>query len=62
MNRIKPSKKSTGLAWPKLIIDPAYSEELKRAATKGIEIIAYDVYIDIETISLNKKIPSVIDI
>ena len=43
-------------------IDPAYAGELKRAVTKGVEIIAYDVYIDLKTISLNKKIPSIIDI
>ena len=41
-------------------IDPAYAEELKRAVTKGVEIIAYDVYIDFEKISLNKKITSII--
>ncbi len=43
-------------------IDPAYAGELKRAVTKGVEVIAYDVYIDFEKISLNKKIPSVIDV
>lgn len=41
-------------------IDPAYAEELKRAVIKGIEVIAYEVYIDFEKISLNKKITSII--
>lgn len=47
---------------PALHIDPAYAKELKHAVTKGVEIISYDVYIDLKTISLNKKIPSIIDI
>jgi DNA-binding sugar fermentation-stimulating protein len=41
-------------------IDPAYAEELKRAVIKGVEVIAYDVYIDYEKISLNQKITSII--
>ena len=39
---------------------PVYAEELKRAITKGVEVIAYDVYIDFEKISLNQKITSII--
>jgi len=38
-------------------IDPAYGEELRRAAENGIEILVYDVHIDLETIMLNRKIP-----
>jgi DNA-binding sugar fermentation-stimulating protein len=41
-------------------IDPAYAEELKRAVIKGVEVIAYEVYIDFEKISLNKKTTSII--
>lgn len=42
-------------------IDPAYGLELKRAVNKGVELLAYDVYIDLEMISLNRKIPIHID-
>jgi len=38
-------------------IDPAYSQEIKRAVKNGVEIIVYDVLIDLEGISLNRKIP-----
>jgi sugar fermentation stimulation protein A len=38
-------------------IDPAYGEELRYAVEHGIEILVYDTYIDIETITLNRKIP-----
>jgi len=45
---------------PAAHIDTEYAEELKRAVIKGVEVIAYDVYIDFENISLNKKITSII--
>jgi sugar fermentation stimulation protein A len=38
-------------------IDPAYTQELKRAVKNGVELLAYDVCIDLEKISLNRKIP-----
>lgn len=38
-------------------IDPAYGRELRRAVKQGIEILAYDVFIDFERIRLNRKIP-----
>ena len=42
-------------------IDPAYVHELKRAVNNGVELLAYDVYIDLEMISLNRKMPIHID-
>ena len=38
-------------------IDSAYGQALRQAAAKGIEILAYDVRIDLQGIELNKKIP-----
>jgi len=38
-------------------IDPAYSLQLKKAKDFGVEILAYDVNIDLEGISINKKLP-----
>ena len=38
-------------------IDPAYSEELKNAHNNGVEILAFDVNIDIKEISINRSIP-----
>jgi sugar fermentation stimulation protein A len=38
-------------------IDPAYALELKKANKKGVEILAYDVRIDLKKISLNRAIP-----
>lgn len=38
-------------------IDHAYAEELKRAYNNGVEILAYDVSINTEMISINKPIP-----
>ena len=38
-------------------IDPAYSEELKKAYENGVEILAYDVNIDTKKISINKPVP-----
>ncbi len=38
-------------------IDPAYGKELRQAAEHGVEIMVYDVRIDLEKIALNRKIP-----
>jgi len=38
-------------------IDPAYGRELKRAVNNGVEIIVYDVLIDLMGISLNRPMP-----
>ena len=40
-------------------IDPAYGKELKKAKNSGVEIIVYDVIIDLEKIVLGKKIPQI---
>ena len=37
-------------------IDPAYGRRLRQAVEKGIEVVAYDVRIDLQGIELNKKI------
>ncbi len=42
---------------PAAHIDPAYSEGLKSAYNNGVQILAYDVQIDTEGISINKSIP-----
>lgn len=38
-------------------IDPDYGIKLRRAADKGVEILAYDVFIDLEGIRLNTRLP-----
>jgi len=38
-------------------IDPEYGRKLRRAAEHGVEIVVYDVHIDLEAIRLNEKIP-----
>ena len=38
-------------------IDPEYGRALRLAVAKGIEVLAYDVRIDLQGIELNKKIP-----
>jgi sugar fermentation stimulation protein A len=38
-------------------IDPVYSLELKKAADSGVEMLAYDANLDLEGISINKKLP-----
>jgi sugar fermentation stimulation protein A len=38
-------------------IDPEYGKELRRAVLGGVEILAYDVSIDLEGIKLNRRIP-----
>jgi len=40
-------------------IDPAYGKELRKAKNSGVEIIVYDVIIDLEKIVLGKKIPQI---
>ena len=41
-------------------IDPEYSLGLRRAVKNGIEVLAYDVRIDMQGIELNKNIPCVL--
>lgn len=38
-------------------IDPAYGETLRTVARAGVEIIAYDVHIDLQAIRLNRRLP-----
>ena len=38
-------------------IDPEYGKALRRAHKKGVEILVYDVAIDLEKIYINQKIP-----
>jgi len=38
-------------------IDPGYGKGLRRAVRGGVEILAYDVSIDLKGIKLNRKIP-----
>ena len=38
-------------------VDPAYGKGLRRAVKGGLEIIVYDVAIDLNGIKLNRKIP-----
>ncbi|TET89772.1 MAG: DNA/RNA nuclease SfsA, partial [Desulfobacteraceae bacterium] len=40
-------------------IDPAYAKELRKAKNSGVEIIVYDVLIDLKKIVLGKKIPQI---
>ena len=42
---------------PADLIDPEYGKELRRAARGGVEILVYDVSIDLKGIQLNRKIP-----
>jgi sugar fermentation stimulation protein A len=37
-------------------IDPAYGRELRKAIENGVEILAYDVHLDLEGISLNRPL------
>lgn len=41
-------------------IDPAYGEELRRVAEMGVEILAYDVHLDMVGIRLRRKVPFVL--
>lgn len=38
-------------------IDPAYGEELRRAVKNGVEILVFDVFLNLEGISLNRRLP-----
>ena len=38
-------------------IDPAYGRELRKAVKNGVEIVAYDVAIDLDTIRLHRPLP-----
>jgi sugar fermentation stimulation protein A len=42
---------------PATHIDPAYGKELEKAVDAGVEILVYDVSIDLEGISINKRLP-----
>jgi sugar fermentation stimulation protein A len=38
-------------------IDPEYGKTLRKAVQKGVEILAWDVRIDLERIALNRPVP-----
>ena len=38
-------------------IDPEYGRKLRQASQKGVEILVYDVSIDLKAIRLNKRVP-----
>jgi sugar fermentation stimulation protein A len=38
-------------------IDPAYGEELRRAFRNGVEILVYDVFLNLEGISIHRRLP-----
>ena len=38
-------------------IDPAYGETLRRSIAAGVEILVYDVQIDLQGIALNRRLP-----
>ena len=38
-------------------IDPAYGEKLRQSASAGVQILAYDVAIDLNQIQINQKLP-----
>jgi sugar fermentation stimulation protein A len=38
-------------------IDPEYGKALRRVVGKGVEILAYDVHIDLQSICLNRRLP-----
>lgn len=42
---------------PAMHIDPAYSKELVSAYNSGLEILVYDVGVDLKQIRLNRRIP-----
>ena len=41
-------------------VDPAYGKALRRVAKDGVEILAYDVKIDLKRIRIRKQIPVVL--
>jgi len=42
---------------PADLIDPKYGLELRKAASNGVEILAYDVALSLERIVLNRRMP-----
>lgn len=38
-------------------VDPAYGEALRRAASSGVEMLAYDVTIDLKHIGIHRQLP-----
>lgn len=38
-------------------VDPAYGKALREVVRQGVEILAYDVHIDLEAIRLNRRMP-----
>jgi sugar fermentation stimulation protein A len=38
-------------------IDPAYGQELRKAVQNGVEVLVYDVTMDLEGIGLNRAVP-----
>ena len=41
-------------------IDPAFGKELRKAVRNGVEIMVYDVFLDLKGIRLNRRLPYVI--
>lgn len=46
-----------GLFKPADHIDPEYGKELRKAVKNGVEIMVYDVHIDLQGIGINKALP-----
>jgi len=42
---------------PAAHIDPVYAKELKEACKNGVEVLVYDVKIDINSIAINRPVP-----
>jgi len=38
-------------------IDPAYGQALRQAVERGVEVLVYDVHIDLQAIRLNRRLP-----
>lgn len=38
-------------------VDPAYGKALRQAVARGVEILAYDVHVDLQEIRLNRRLP-----
>lgn len=38
-------------------IDPAYGQELRRAFRNGVEVLVYDVFLNLEGISIKRRLP-----
>ena len=41
-------------------IDPAFGKELRKAVSNGVEIMVYDVFLNLKGIRLNRRLPYVI--